>query len=47
MGAMYDETSAKENIGIEAVFERLCKGMLLNCVPKMWVTVLLPTPAMR
>ncbi|KJH52608.1 Ras family protein [Dictyocaulus viviparus] len=26
MGAMYEETSAKENIGIDQAFERLCKG---------------------
>ncbi|KAK6051317.1 Ras family protein [Cooperia oncophora] len=25
-GAMYEETSAKENVGIENAFERLCKG---------------------
>ncbi|KAK5965215.1 Peptidyl-prolyl cis-trans isomerase [Trichostrongylus colubriformis] len=27
-GAMYEETSAKENIGIENAFERLCKAMI-------------------
>ncbi|VDM56372.1 unnamed protein product [Angiostrongylus costaricensis] len=26
VGAMYEETSAKENVGIESAFERLCKG---------------------
>ncbi|WKX94477.1 hypothetical protein Q1695_011614 [Nippostrongylus brasiliensis] len=29
MGAMYEETSAKENIGIENAFERLCKAMIV------------------
>ncbi|KAK6736643.1 hypothetical protein RB195_019380 [Necator americanus] len=28
MGAMYEETSAKEDIGIEHTFERLCKAMI-------------------
>lgn len=28
MGAMYEETSAKENLGIESAFERLCKAMI-------------------
>ncbi|XGW09203.1 hypothetical protein V3C99_011483 [Haemonchus contortus] len=27
-GAMYEETSAKENIGIDNAFERLCKAMI-------------------
>ncbi|KAK6052625.1 hypothetical protein COOONC_09869 [Cooperia oncophora] len=27
-GAMYEETSAKENVGIENAFERLCKAMI-------------------
>ncbi|CAJ0605520.1 unnamed protein product [Cylicocyclus nassatus] len=28
MGAMYEETSAKEDIGIEHAFEKLCKAMI-------------------
>ncbi|KAE9420925.1 hypothetical protein Angca_009584 [Angiostrongylus cantonensis] len=28
VGAMYEETSAKENVGIESAFERLCKAMM-------------------